>query len=179
MNHLMLIVFLLCVSMVSVADDSKPLVYLNKNIGFNALGFKYNQKSFPCDIDKSLITGLVEQSKKRKIPLEVIGTREKVRNGTIPVLSVDVEQLVLAKKGHNYGTKKNGSLPMIRTTAAILKGKNLITTKNICTFANLREFTPSSDVLDLGTTTTVCQALRRCAKDLSKDIMTWTVTELK
>jgi hypothetical protein len=179
MNRLKVLGLLVGISMASTAGAAPFKVYLNEHVGFNVKGFKYNQKEFPCDIEKNLVAGLVEQGEKQKVPLEVVGTADKLRNGVIPVIAVDIEQLVLGKEGHNYGKHKKNNLPMIQATAAVIKGNDLITAKHTCAFATLSEFTPSSSVMDLGTTTTVCKAIHRCVKDLSKDIMTWASSELK
>lgn len=159
------------------AEPSK--VYLNQNLGFNIEGFKYTQKTLPCDIPKHFVRGLMDQAHKQKIPMEAVGTAEKVRNGVIPVLAIDIEQLALGKPGYNYSKQKDRGLPMIQTTAAVVRGKDVVTSKHTCAYATLNEFSTSSSVLDLGSNTTVCGAIRRCIGDLSKDIMTWVSSELK
>jgi hypothetical protein len=92
---------------------------------------------------------------------------------------MDVEQLVLGGEEHTYGTETHSTLPKVQVTAAVIKGKDMVTAKHTCAIATLREFTPSSSVLDLGTTTTVCAATRKCLKDLSKDIVDWVAPQLK
>jgi hypothetical protein len=179
MKCLRFVGFLFCMVAAITAAAGGPKVYINEHIGFNVEGFKYAQKTFPCDIDKNLVAGLLEQGQKLNIPVEAVGTADKLRNGVIPIIAVDIDQLALGKKGFNYGKQKDRSLPMIQATAAVIKGDNLVTSKHTCAFATLNEFTPSSNVLDMGTTTTVCKAMRRCVGDLSKDIMTWASTELK
>ncbi|MEY4588895.1 MAG: hypothetical protein RL497_971 [Pseudomonadota bacterium] len=179
MNRLNVIGLLLSMVVASTAAAAPPKVYLNEHIGFNVKGFKYTQNAFPCEVDKNLVASLLEQGKQQKIPLEAAGTADKLRNGVIPVIAVDIEQLALGKEGFNYSRSKNNSLPMIQATAAVFKGKELVTSKHTCAFATLNEFTPSSSVLDLGTTTTVCMAMQKCVKDLSKDIMSWAASELK
>lgn len=42
------------------ATEIKPLVYLNKNIGFNIEGYNYQQPALPCDTDKKLV-GLLKK----------------------------------------------------------------------------------------------------------------------
>lgn len=171
------VIFLLTSSSVAYAEPSK--VYLNQNLGFNIEGFKYTQKSLPCEIPKHFVRGLMDQAKKQQIPMEAVGTAEKVRNGVIPVVAIDIEQLALGKPGFNYSKQKDRALPMIQATAAIVRGKDVVTSKHTCAFATLNEFSASSSVLDLGSNTTVCGAIRRCVGDLSKDIMTWVSSELK
>ncbi|RZA04369.1 MAG: hypothetical protein EOO68_08410 [Moraxellaceae bacterium] len=179
MNRFSVTGFLVSMVLAANALAAPPKVYLNENVGFNVKGFKYAQKAFPCEVDKKLIVSLLDQGKKQNIPMELAGTAEKLRNGTIPVIAVDIEQLALGKEGFNYSHSKNNSLPMIQATAAIIKGKDVITSKHTCAFATLNEFTPATSVLDLGTTTTVCRAMRKCVGDLGKDIMTWASSELK
>jgi len=151
-----------------------PLVYVNKNIGFNVKGFKYKQSEFPCDIDKVLVENLVEQAQIDGIRLEPVGTADKIRNGVVPVLAIDIEQLVLGEE-HKFGTKQNSHLPKVQVTAALVKGKdNIVTAKHTCAIMTLNEFTPITSVTDLGSNgVTVCSATRKCLKDLSKDVVGW------
>jgi hypothetical protein len=152
-----------------------PLVYVNKNIGFNVKGFKYKQSEFPCDIDKVLVTNLVDQAQADGIRLEPVGTADKIRNGIVPVLAIDIEQLVLGGEERQFGVKQGSSLPKVQITAALVKGKdNMVTAKHTCAIMTLNEFTPSSNVMDLGSNgVTVCSATRKCLKDLSKDVIGW------
>lgn len=179
MNRLAVSVFWLCMFGAPWVAAAPAKVYLNENVGFNVKGFKYTQKAFPCEVDKKLMVSMLDQGKKQNIPMELAGTPDKLRNGTIPVIAVDIEQLALGKEGFNYTRSKNNSLPMIQATAAIITGGNLVSSKHTCAFAALNDFTPASSVLDLGTSTTVCKAIRKCATDLGKDIMTWVGEELK
>lgn len=157
-----------------------PLVYVNKNLGFNVKGYKYKQSEFPCDIDSVLVTNLIEQAKNDGIRLESIGTADKINNGVVPVLAIDIEQLVLGDE-KQFGTKQQSSLPKVQITAALVKGKNnIVTAKHTCAIATLNEFSPSSNVLDLGSNgVTVCGATRKCLKDLSKDVVEWIAPQVK
>ncbi|MFO1368870.1 MAG: hypothetical protein U1F46_07740 [Marinagarivorans sp.] len=179
MNRVMVMSFLLGIVWAPWAAAAPSKVYLNENVGFNVKGYKYTQKTFPCEVDKKLMVSMLDQGKKQNIPMELAGTPEKLRNGAIPVIAVDIEQLALGKEGFNYTRSKNNSLPMIQATAAIITGGNMVSSKHTCAFATLNEFTPASSVLDLGTSTTVCRAMSKCATDLGKDIMTWAGSELK
>lgn len=164
----------------SFASDESKLVYLNQNIGFNVTGYKYEQSQFPCDIDKVLVQRLTEQAKTRGIQLEPVATADKILNGVVPVVAIDVEQLVLGGKERQFGTKQTSPLPKVQITAALVKGKDeIITAKHTCAIMTLNEFTPSTNVLDLGSTgTTVCSATRKCLKDLSKDVVDWVIPQL-
>lgn len=178
MKYSLLILALLAPLLAIAADEhplssKAPLVYVNKNIGFNVPGFKYKQSEFPCDIDKVLVSNLVEQAKTEGIRLEPVGTASKVLNGVIPVLAIDVEQLVLGED-HQFGTKRDSNLPKVQITAALVKGKNnIVTAKHTCAIMTLNEFTPSGNVTDLGSAVTVCSATRKCLQDLSKDVVGW------
>ena len=155
-------------------DANAPLVYVNKNIGFDVKNYKYKQKEFPCDLDKVLVSELVESSKNQGIRLEPVGTIDKIQNGVIPVLAMDVEELVLGSEKRQFGTKSKTGLPKVKITAALFKNKNdFVTAKHTCAIMTLNEFTPSTNVVDLGSTTTVCGAMRRCLHDLSKDVVEW------
>ncbi len=161
-------------------DAKAPLVYINQNIGFNVKGYKYKQSEFPCDIDKVLVSNLVDQAKSDGIRLEPVGTADKILNGVVPVVAIDIEQLVLGNETRQFGTKQNNPLPKVQVTVALIKGKdNMVTAKHTCAIMTLNEFTPSTSVLDLGSGVTVCSATRKCLKDLSKDVVEWVSPQLK
>jgi hypothetical protein len=161
-------------------SDKAPLVYVNQNLGFNVKGYKYKQSEFPCDIDKVLVSSLVERAHSDGIRLEPISTADKILNGVIPVVAIDIEQLVLGNEGRQFGTKQDSPLPKVQVTVALIKGKDdMVTAKHTCAIMTLNEFTPSTDVLDMGTGTTVCSATRKCLQDLSKDIVEWVAPQVK
>ena len=161
-------------------SPTAPLVYVNQNIGFNVKGFKYKQSEFPCNIDKVMVDNLVERAKNNGLRFEPVATAAKIRNGVIPVLLIDVEQLVLGGD-HQFGTKQASNLPKVQITAALLKGKdNMVTAKHTCAIMTLNELTPSSNVLDLGTPgLTVCDATQKCLQDLSKDVVEWIEPQIR
>ncbi len=161
------------------ASAQKPQVYVNQNLGFNVEGFNYAQSNFPCEIDKVLVESLVAQGNSQGLNMEAVGTADKIRNGVIPVLAIDVEQLVLGEK-YKFGTRSKSNLPMVKVTAALITSpEDFVSAKHSCAIATLNEFTPSSNVLDMGTTATVCAATRKCLNDLSKDIVQWIEPQLK
>jgi hypothetical protein len=163
----------------AAAHAAEPQAYINENFGFNVKGYKYNQSEFPCDIDKNLVALLVERGKKSGLNLEPANTADKIHNGVIPVIAIDVEQLVLGRKERSYGADPHSTLPKVQVTAAVIKGDELVTAKHTCAIATLNQVTPSSNVLDLGTTGTICSVTRRCLRDLSKDIINWVAPQLK
>ncbi|MFO1389221.1 hypothetical protein [Cellvibrio sp.] len=183
MKYSLLLLALLTPMLAIAADDQPlsakaPLVYVNKNLGFNVPGYKYKQSGFPCELDKVLVDNLVEQSKLNGIRMEPVATADKIRNGVVPVLLIDVEQLVLGDR--QFGTERDSKLPKVQVTAAVLKGKNMTTAKHTCAIMTLNEFTSSSDVLDLGSNgVTVCAATRKCLQDLSKDVVQWVEPQLQ
>lgn len=183
MKYSLLLLALLTPMLAIAADDQPlsakaPLVYVNKNLGFNVPGYKYKQSGFPCDLDTVLVDNLVEQSKMNGIRMEPVSTADKIRNGVVPVLLIDVEQLVLGDR--QFGTERDSKLPKVQVTAAVLKGKNMTTAKHTCAIMTLNEFTPSSNVLDLGSNgVTVCMATRKCLQDLSKDVVQWVEPQLQ
>ncbi len=161
-------------------DAKAPLVYVNQNLGFNVKGYKYKQSEFPCEIDKVLVGNLVDQARADGITLEPVSTADKIRNGTIPVLAIDIEQLVLGDAKRQFGTKQSSNLPKVQVTVALIKGDDMVTAKHTCAIMTLNEFTPSTNVLDLGSTgTTVCSATRKCLGDLSKDVVDWMAPQVK
>ena len=165
----------------STLSANAPLVYVNKNIGFNVEGYKYKQSEFPCEIDSVLVSNLIDRAQTEGIRLESISTHEKIHNGVIPVLAIDVEQLVLGGENRQFGTKRDSNLPKVQITAALVKGKNnIVTAKHTCAIMSLNEFTPSSNVLDLGSNgVTMCSATRKCLQDLSKDVVEWIEPQIK
>ncbi len=165
----------------STPQDAKaPLVYINQNIGLNVKGYKYKQSEFPCDIDKVLVSNLVEQAKSDGIRLEPVATADKILNGVVPVVAIDIEQLVLGNEERQFGTKQTNTLPKVQVTVALIKGKDdMVTAKHTCAIMTLNEFTPSTDVVDLGSGVTVCSATRKCLRDLSKDVVEWVSPQLK
>lgn len=157
-----------------------PLVYVNQNIGFNVKGYKYKQSEFPCEIDKVLVSNLVERAQGDGIRLEAVATADKIRNGVVPVLAIDIEQLVLGGQDRQFGVKQDMSLPKVQVTAALIKGDDMVTAKHTCAIMTLNEFSPSTDILDMGNTgTTVCSATRKCLRDLSKDVVSWMSPQVK
>lgn len=172
--------FAVAASESALLDAKAPLVYINQNIGFNVKGYKYKQSEFPCDIDKVLVSNLVAQAKDDGIRLEPVDTADKILNGVIPVVAIDIEQLVLGNEKRQFGTKQSNPLPKVQVTVALIKGKdNMVTAKHTCAIMTLNEFTPSTDVLDLGSGVTVCSATRKCLKDLSKDVVEWVSPQIK
>lgn len=179
-----LMILALVTPLLAIAAEEQPLgpnaqlVYVNKNIGFNVTGFKYKQSEFPCNIDKVMVSNLVDRARTQGLRFEPVGTAAKIHNGVIPVLAIDVEQLALGKE-YKFGTKQESDLPKVQITAALFKGKNMVTAKHTCAIMSLNEFTPSSNVLDLGSNgVTVCEATQKCLKDLSKDVVEWVQPQL-
>lgn len=165
---------------IAPANANAPLVYVNQNVGFNVPGYKYKQSGFPCEIDKVLVDNLVERSQAAGITLEPVGTADKILNGKIPVLAIDIEQLVLGDEKRQFGTRQKSSLPKVQVTVALIEGENIVTAKHTCAIMTLNEFTPSTNVLDLGSTgTTVCSAARKCLRDLGKDVVDWMAPQVK
>ena len=161
-------------------DAKAPLVYINQNIGFNVKGYKYKQSEFPCDIDKVLVSNIVDQAKRDGIRVEPVGTADKILNGVVPVVAIDIEQLVLGGDERQFGTKQSNTLPKVQVTVALIKGRDdMVTAKHTCAIMTLNEFTPSTNVLDLGNGVTVCSATRKCLKDLSKDVVEWVSPQVK
>lgn len=162
------------------AKESEPLVYINKDIGFNVEGYDYKQPALPCDVDKNLVNLLVKRSQKSHINMVAVEGKEKVQNGTVPVVLIDIEQLVL-DESHNYGKSTNSNLPKIQITAGILNGKDIQTTKHTCAIA-----TTSSNLLMTTDKVVyhrpvgdICTEAKKCLEDLSKDVVEWLKPQVK
>lgn len=174
LNKLSGLLFLSFIALESWADQS-PDMYLNQNLGFNIPGFNYQQSDYPCNIDKVLVLSLVERARKEGIDMQPTGDPNKILKGELPVLAIDIEELVL-NKNFRFGSQSKSNLPRVKVTAALIKGENgkdAVTAKHSCAIATLNEFTPSSEILDMGTTATVCKATQKCLRELSKDIVQW------
>ncbi len=156
----------------SLTHATESTVYVNQNIGFSVPGYKYSQKDFPCEIDKHLVKAIVKHGSHDQMKLVPVSSAEKIRNGVIPVVAMDVEQLVLTKDVQ-FGPKSKNPLPKVKVLAAIIRDSGMETANHTCAIATLNDFTPSSNILDLGTATTVCGAARRCVNNLGKDISEW------
>lgn len=162
------------------ASETKPLVYINKNVGFNVEGYDYKQPALPCDIDNNLVNLLIKKGNKSSLNMEAVESKEKVRNGTVPVVLIDIEQLVLGEE-HNYGEATNSNLPKIQITAGLLKGKDLQTTKHTCAIATTQNelLMPTDKVTYNLPAGSVCIAAQKCLEDISKDIVTWLKPQVK
>lgn len=162
----------------SHANNNSVNLYINQNIGFNVEGYKYTQKSFPCKLDQVLVGHLLEESQQRQLNAEAVATADKINNGVIPVLALDVEQLVLTEEVQ-YGPKSSHPLPKVQVMAALVKGEKSVTAPHMCAITTLSEFTSSSNILDMGTVATVCTAVNRCLQRLSDDVVDWLEPQLK
>lgn len=171
-----------CFSAVSLtqADDSTPDVYLNQNLGFNVEGYNYTQSELPCEIDTTLVAKIVEGATNKGIRMEAARTADKLLNGDVPVLAIDIEALALGSD-FTFGTETRSNLPSVKVTAGLIDEDlpgGVVTAKHSCAIATLNQLTPSSNILDMGTTHTVCSAAHKCLNDLSNDIVEWISPQL-
>lgn len=175
------ILLLSLLASVSVWAAEPVDAYINQNVGFNVPGYKYTQSEFPCNVDKMLVEGITKRGAKEGITIEPVSTVDKIQNGVIPVIAIDIEQMILGnEKDEQFGTKSDVGLPKLQVMAAVVKGNDMVTAKHTCAIVTLREFTPSSDVLDMGTPgITYCRAMRKCIRELSKDVVDWAEPQLK
>lgn len=171
-----------CLPVASFAQsgDAKPDIYLNQNLGFNVEGYNYSQSEFPCEIDTTLVSKIIERAASKGIRMEAAGTADKLLSGEVPVLAIDVEALALGKD-FTFGTDARSNLPSVKVTAGLIDANlpgGVVTAKHSCAIATLNQLTPSSNVMDLGTTHTVCSAAHKCLNDLSNDIVEWVRPQL-
>ena len=182
---LFLTVLFACSSTVSLAQqESRPelrQVYINENFGFNVEGYKYEQSELPCEIDRVLVEKIIQRAPSSGLDVEAVHTADKIHNGEVPVLAIDIEALVLGSEEYTYGTHHTSNLPSVRVTAALFDKalpNGFSNAKHSCAIATLNELTSSSNILDMGTGHTVCSATRRCLTDLSNDIIDWVAPQL-
>lgn len=157
-------------------------VYLNQHIGFDVEGYHYQQKAFPCEMDRRLIRHLIDQGPHDQIRFVATDGTGDIYHQGIPVLAIDINALVLNEE-HVYGTRAHSYLPRVKITSALIE-KNRFTEGYVqaqqrCAIATLNELTPSSSVLDLGVSSTICGAVDKCLLDLSKEVTGWVSSQLK
>ncbi|WP_347331722.1 hypothetical protein [Marinimicrobium locisalis] len=163
------------------ADERPAQIYLNENLGFNIEGYNYVQKELPCEIEESLVSKILERAAKQGLAMQAVSTVDKIQGGDTPVLAIDIEGLALGSEEFTFGMDSSSNLPAVKVTAGLIHATepgSLVTATHSCGFASLTELTPSSSVLDMGTTHTVCSATGKCLNDLSNDIVQWVVPQL-
>ncbi|TYK66529.1 hypothetical protein [Colwellia echini] len=173
------VINLWAIALITQANASEADVYINQNIGFNVEGYNYNQPALPCDIDKSLVELIIKKSKQQNIEIEAVTTTEKIHNGKIPVVSIDIEQLVLSKD-HIYGKITDFNLPKLQITAGIIKGEDIQTAKHTCAVASTSsEHIKPTDVVKYNQPgVSICGEAQKCLEDLSKDVVQWLKPQL-
>lgn len=163
------------------AQERTPQIYLNENLGFNIEGYNYAQDELPCEIEEGLVSKILERAAKRGLVMQAVSTADKIQGGDTPVLAIDIEGLALGSEEFTFGMDSSSNLPAVKVTAGLIHAtepNSLVTASHSCAFASLTEFTPSSNVLDMGTTHTVCSATQKCLNDLSNDILQWVAPQL-
>ena len=173
----LLVMVLSSLSLPALAETTPKELYLNKDLGFNVEGYKYNQASLPCDIDKFLVDDIVHRGAEENIKVNVVGNGDSIPNTGAPLLAIEINALSLGKDKFKFGVRNDSVLPAVKVTAGLISGNgedDMILAKHSCAIATLQELNPnnSSNILDLGTYgTTVCDATQKCLKNLSKDIV--------
>lgn len=165
------------------ADGSSKSMYLNRDLGFNVEGYKYNQKALPCEVDKHLISDIVKRSEEQDIKVKTVGTGDTIAKTTDPILSIEINTLSLGKDGFNFGKKSDSVLPSMKVTVGLIRDKALggtVLAKHSCAIMTIADVVPTaSSVLDMGSYgVSVCDATKKCLKDLSKDIVQWVAPQL-
>lgn len=154
-------------------------VYLNRDIGFNVKGYKYNQEELPCELDTYLVEDLVERGKEQELEFKTVGTGDTITKSDAPVLAIEINSLSLGKEGFNFGRRGAGNvLPAVQVTAGLIREEDqgeTVLAKHSCAILNVNQVSPgSSGVLDMGTYgVSVCDATKKCLRDLSSDIVDW------
>lgn len=176
----LILVSVFIVSLVSVnAVAQTKEVYLNRDIGFNVKGYKYNQEELPCEVDKYLVEDLVERGKKQDLNFTTVGTGDKIDKPNAPVLAIEIDSLSLGKEGFNFGRRgADNVLPAVKVTAALIRGEDQggnVLAKHSCAILHVNEVSPgSSGILDMGTYgVTVCDATKKCLRELNNDVVDW------
>lgn len=163
-------------------EAGKPQFYINPTLGFNVEGYNYSQAEFPCQIDSVLVEKITNYASGEGLAAQAVGAERALKDAAVPVLAIDINTLTLGED-FSFGTKSPGNLPSVQVTAALI-GKQfpqgMLTAEHSCAISTLREFTPSSSVLDLGTYgVTVCSATHKCLGRLARDIVKWAKPQVK
>jgi len=178
LQHCLLFICAVWFSSNARAEPGGTLIYINENLGFNVEGYNYSQSKFPCDIDKSLVEQIIRRGARENLRIEPVSTKEKLRNGRIPVLAIDIESLVLGSEEFTFGTDSRSKMPKVGVTVALIGDEfpeGFVTAKHHCSILTPNDLVPTSSVLDMGTYGyTVCSATRKkCLNHLSEDIVQW------
>lgn len=165
------------------AESEAPLIYINENLGFHVEGYNYSQSEFPCDLDKSLVEQIIQRGAKENLRIEPVNTKEKLRNGRIPVLAIDIESLILGSEEFTFGTRSESKMPHVGVTAALIAEhlpEGFSAAEHSCSILTPNDLVPSSSVLDMGTYGhTVCSVIRtKCLNRLSNDIVQWVLPQV-
>lgn len=161
------------------AYEDKPLVYVNKNVGFNIEGYNYQQPALPCDVDKRLIELLVKKANNANINMQVVDSKDKIENGKVPVLLIDIEQLTLGEN-HNYGGEVNVNFPKVQINAGVLKKQKLQKAKHTCEIALSTPSVMPTDVVKYNNpAVSACSEAEKCLKELSSDVIDWLKPHVK
>ena len=154
-----------------------PLCYTcMKKWGLTYPVINTTQSELPCKIQETMVTELEKKAAGKNIRVERISSADKLATLSGPLLAVDIESLVLGDKEHSYGVKSTNALPAIEITSAYIdkKSGNYTTKKHQCSYSGLSDFTPTSDITDLGGgNTSVCSATQKCLSKLSTDVIKW------
>lgn len=173
MRNLLPSLFLLSVYSAAVfANVAEARYYLNPHVGFDVEGFNYQQKQFPCRADSVLIERFEKRAGEYGIVFDTLHKPAKPLHNYQPLIAIDVTELVLTDDVA-YGKNPQHPLPKMAINLAIVNGDDRVISKQSCAISSLSEFTSSSDILDMGTVTTVCGALERCIGRLAKDSLQW------
>ena len=183
LQHWFLFFFLACCSTSVWSESEATLIYINENLGFHVEGYNYNQSEFPCDLDKSLVEQVIQRGAKENLRIEPVNTQEKLRNGRIPVLAIDIESLILGSEEFTFGTRSESKLPHVGVTVALFAEhlpEGFSAAEHSCSILTPNDLVPSSSVLDMGTYGhTVCSVIRtKCLNRLSKDIVQWVLPQI-
>lgn len=183
LQHCFLFVCAVWFSSNSWAEPGGPLVYINENLGFHVEGYNYSQSEFPCDIDKSLVEQIIQRGAEENLRIEPVGTKEKLQNGRIPVLAMDIESLVLGSEEFTFGTDSQSTMPHVGVRVALVAehlSEGFNTAEHSCSILTPNDLVPTTSVLDMGTYGyTVCSAIRKkCLNRLSNDIVQWVLPQI-
>lgn len=159
-----------CSSTSTVSGNAKT-VYINENVGFAVKGYSYEQDGLVCDIDKYLVTALVDKAAAKNINL----VRTKVVSQQGPLLALDIESLVLGQNERAY-IGNNAVEPKIGVAAGLLiKGRapELTAISQQCV-----AFSDQMALSNAAAGGSNCSSLNKCARRMSGDIIDWLAPQI-
>jgi len=157
----------------SQLDESSPVVYINKNLGFAVKGYSYEQQGLVCDIENYLVESLVNAAAYEGIRLELVSTAQQTQSKA-RLLALDIDTLKSGQNKRDF-VGHQAVEPELGVVAAYVdrdKGTDVLMSNHKCV-----AFSDQMG-LDSAGSSSNCNLLRQCARRLSGDVISWLAPKL-